>query len=344
MRFMRYRWLFNLLLLIILITSLVILLHPASNKESVELSDDQRTLSSFKMVDDIPLYVMTYYGDYGFDDYLERGLASIELPRLSPTHAWACTTFSASSPDSDALLGRNFDWYDHPALLLFTDPPEAYASVTMVDLHYLGFYKDQEPSTPAMDALLDTPYWAFDGMNEQGLAIGMMAVSQADPPLDPDKVTISSLEAIRLMLDYAKDVDEAIALLDQYNLDFIGGPPLHYLISDRNGNSTIVEFLDGEMILLENEDPWQVSTNFILSTEKPQGSNSSCWRYNQAYQDLRDAEGDISSEEAMKILESVAQPNTLWSIVYDQENGEIDLAVGRDFRHIHQFNLNSPPE
>jgi len=344
MRFMRYRWLFNLLLLILLVTGLVILLYPSSNEENVTLSDDQRTLSSFKKVDDFPLYVMTYYGDYGFDDYLEQGLTSFELTRLSPTRAWACTTFYASSPDSDALLGRNFDWYDHPALLLFTDPPEAYASVTMVDLHYLGFSIDQEPTTPAMDTLLDAPYWAFDGMNEHGLAIGMMAVSQADPPLDPDKVTISSLEAIRLMLDYAKDVDEAIALLDQYNLDFIGGPPLHYLISDKNGNSTVVEFLNGEMISLENKDPWQVSTNFILSIEKPQGSNSSCWRYNQAYHDLQDADGNISSEEAMTILESVAQPNTLWSIVYNQENGQIDLAVGRDYRHIHQFNLNSPPK
>ena len=43
-------------------------------------------------------------------------------------------------PD-DRLFGRNFDWRYSPALLLFTDRPAAggYASVSMVDIAYLGF-------------------------------------------------------------------------------------------------------------------------------------------------------------------------------------------------------------
>jgi hypothetical protein len=345
MRFMRYRWLFNLILLIALVAALFIILRPAQNEqavpeeESIELSDEERTLASFQKVDDFPLYVMTYYGDYGFDDYLNQGISSLKLSLLPSEQVWACTTFSASSPDGNLFLGRNFDWHDHPALLLFTDPPEAYASVSMVDLHYLGFIKGQEPSSAAMDALFEAPYWTFDGMNEHGLAIGMMAVSRAEPPTTSSQVTISSLEAIRLMLDYATNVEEAITLLGQYNLDFIGGPPLHYLIADGLGNSVVVEFIDGEMIIIQKEDPWQVSTNFLISIEDPQDSNSSCWRYNSAFDALKESQGKISPEEGMSFLESVSQQGTIWSILYNQSTGEIYVSVGRDYKRIHEFKL-----
>lgn len=32
-----------------------------------------RTLVSLKKVDDHPMYTMTYYGDYGFDEFLKTG-------------------------------------------------------------------------------------------------------------------------------------------------------------------------------------------------------------------------------------------------------------------------------
>jgi choloylglycine hydrolase len=176
-------------------------------------------------------------------------------------------------------------------------------------------------------------------MNEYGLAVGMMAVSRAEPHYDPDRPTISSLEAIRLMLDFAKDVEEAVTLLGQYNIDFIGGPPLHYLIADSLGNSVVVEFINGEMILLEREDPWQVSTNFLISIEEPVESTSSCWRYNTAFDALQESQGNITADEGMAILETVAQSNTIWSILYNQSTGEISLSVGRDFQDPHSFTL-----
>ncbi len=333
---MRRRWIFNLIFLLILVLALSILLWGSTHEA---LTDEQRTLSSLEKVDDFPLYMMTYYGDYGFADYLEEGLQTPESTSFSTDPKWACTIFSTSNPDSDYLLGRNFDWYDHPALLLFTDPPEGYASVAMADLHYLGFVKGQPPSDQALLDLLNAPYWTFDGMNEHGLAVGMMAVPDADPNRDPEKVTIDSLGAMRLMLDYAKDVDEAVALLGQYNIDFGGGPPLHYLIADQAGNSIVIEFIGGEMVLLEAEDPWQVSTNFLISVEKPQGANSSCWRYNHAYEELQTTEGNISSEAAMTILDSVSQPSTIWSIVYDRTSGEISVVVGRQYDKAHRFKL-----
>ena len=111
--------------------------------------DRIKSFASFTEVDDFPLYVMTYYGDYGFDLLLQgaepTSVSSIQFPECT----WACSVFSTSNPEAAMLLGRNFDWYDHPALLLFTDPPNGYASVSMVDLHYLGFDKQTEPSQDA---------------------------------------------------------------------------------------------------------------------------------------------------------------------------------------------------
>ena len=45
----------------------------------------------------------------------------------------ACTVFFAGG-----VLGRNFDFDDHPALLLHHRPPGAYRSVSLVDIAYLG--------------------------------------------------------------------------------------------------------------------------------------------------------------------------------------------------------------
>lgn len=295
-----------------------------------------RTLASLRQVDDYPLYVMTYYGDYGFDEFLKQGYTASDL--ATP---WACTTFSAFGAEGIALLGRNFDWNHQASLLLFTDPPDGYASASLVDVAYFGI-EEQEPSWVDRAALLDAPFWPFDGMNEAGLAVGMMAISRSRFDGDPQKTTIDSLQVIRLILDYAGDVDEALALMDDYNIDFGGGPPVHYLIADASGHSAVVEFIDDEMRVLRNEGPWQVSTNFIISEEHPQGADSSCWRYNAAYEALDQAGGDVSLEEAMAILETVSQSgtyHTMWSVVYDVADGDIGVVVGREYDDVHEFKL-----
>lgn len=334
---MQRRWILSLVLVLALGAASFFLLRNRT--------DEQRTLASLQKVDEFPLYVMIYYGDYGFADYLKEGIASDTL--ASPLAGWnsGCTTFSTANPQGDLLVGRNFDWHDHPALLLFTDPPDAYAAVTMMDVSYLGFTKRGEPSQEALQELLNAPYWSFDGMNEHGLVVSLMTVPHVEPSTDPNKITIGSLDAIRLMLDYARDVDEAIALLGKYNIDFTGGPPLHYLIADREGNSVILEFVDGEMIAIRSEELWQVSTNFLITEEKPEGANAPCWRYRKAYEALQSVKGDVSAEEALSILESVSQSGdypTIWSIVYNRTNGEIHVVVGQQFNQVHQFELEMP--
>jgi len=257
-----------------------------------------RSLVSVRKVDSYPLYVMHYYGDYGFARYLQRGVAEEQasLPALGLGDVWACTGFAAANPSGDAIVGRNFDWHNRQALLLFTDPPDGYASVSMVDISYLG-YPRENPSWADRRALLDAPYLPFDGMNERGLAVGMMAVSHARDRDTPQRVTISSIHAIRLMLDYAASVEEAVSLLGDYTVAF-GDPPIHYLVADSSGHSAVIEYLDGEMVVQHNEVPWQVLTNFILAEARPAGADSRCWRYNLAYERLAQGYGALSQTDA----------------------------------------------
>ena len=75
-------------------------------------------------------------------------------------------------------------------------------------------------------ALLNAPALPFDGMNERGLAVGMAAVLDGNMRPDPIKETVDSLQVIRKMLDQAGTVDEAVAVLQQYNIEWGSGPAL----------------------------------------------------------------------------------------------------------------------
>jgi len=170
----------------------------------------------------------------------------------------------------------------------------------------------------------------------------MMAVPHAEGGNDPGKVTLDSLEVIRLLLDQAADLDEALALLEQVNVDFGGGPPLHYLLSDRAGRSAVVEFIDGRPQILRSPVAWQVSTNFLLLEETPNGASSSCWRYNTAAQRLDQARGVLEMNQAMGLLQQVSQPGgsaTLWSVVYNQSSGAIDVVIHRAYNQVYTFRL-----
>ena len=312
--------------------------HPAPTSAlPYGLSSEQMaTLSSLDQVGDYPLYVMRYDGDYDPQVYGHR-------PASSQSPAWACSLFAALGDGENRLYGRNFDWQFSPALFLFTDPPDGYASVSMVDIAYFGF-DDQKVRTllhqPLGDLrpLLQAPHWPFDGMNEHGLVVGMAAVPQGRVPSDPDKSTIGSLGIIREILDHARDVDEAVALLEAHNIDMEGGPDIHYLVADRSGRSLLVEFYQGQMVVTPNEQPWHLATNFITASV-PAPSEAGCWRYEQMEATLSQEGGHLDVAGAMELLAQVSQSNTQWSVVYGLSTGDVQVAMGRQYESPCSFHL-----
>ncbi len=312
----------------------------ASPTAEAGLSEQQAaTLNSLKKVDDYPLYTMQYYGSsetsWAFPE-VSRELANANLPT-----AWACSLFAAMG-DASKVYGRNFDWDFSPALLLFTHPRLGYASVSMVDMAYLGVGDKVRTLTELpLDqrrALLQAPALPFDGMNERGLVVGMAAVPSGDMQPDPKKATIDSLKVIRKMLDQASTVDEALAILQRYNIDWGGGPPLHYLIADRSGRAVLVEFYQGELRLIPNDSPWHLATNFLRSSVSA-SARGQCSRYDKLDRKLSTAEGKINAQDAMSLLRDVSQIGTQWSIVYGMSTGDISVTMGRQYDRAHTFHI-----
>ena len=308
---------------------------PTPTPRADGLSEEEAaTLSSLEQVDDYSLYTMRYYGAY------DQGTSSIAT--ASPP-AWACSLFAALGDADRKLYGRNFDWEYSPAVLLFTGPPDGYASVSMVDIAYFGFGGDRAGTVtdlPLIErrALLDAPFWPFDGMNEQGLAVGMAAVPPGNMRSDPDKETVDSLMIIRKMLDGTSNVDEAVAIMQSYNVEMGGGPPLHYLIADSSGRSVLVEFYQGEMVVIPNETPWHLATNFLRSSVG-ESAEGVCWRYDKISQRLTQAEGQLTVQDAMNLLSNVSQGSTQWSVVYGMSSGDVNVTMGQKYDNVHTFPL-----
>lgn len=288
-------------------------------------------------VSDYPFYELHYQGGYGFAEYLDTGIYPSQVENVSYRPAFACSGFAAFGDPDVPIFGRNFDWHEHPALILFTKPPDGYASVSMVDISYLGYDSEHTPLDDP-EGLRDAPYLPFDGMNEHGLAVGMMAVGHSDGGTDPEKRTLDSLEVIRLLLDYTREVDESLALMSEYNVDF-GTVPIHYFLADQSGNAAVVEYLDGEPIVVRTDGSWQVSTNFLLTEEQPRGADSSCWRYNHLARSLAEASGNMNENNSMSLLQEVSQKNTRWSLVYNLKDLTISAAINSDFDQTYEFTL-----
>jgi len=298
-----------------------------------------RTMASLEQVDNYPLFVMRYHGDYFFDWFSEHG---IDWPLFKKFYKAmnpdACTSFAALSNEDSAVFGRNFDWQHRSSLLLFTDPPDGYASVSMVDLYYFGLEGMQEIPWTKRFNLLGTPYAIMDGMNEWGVAVGQNAVPFKKLPYDPNKPTLISNQLMRAVLDHARDVNEAITLIQKYNPNF---PVVccHLHIADVSGNSVVVEYVDGRMVLIRSDKPWQVSTNFLLCEAPAEPASSGFWRYDLASEYLNKAEGHLSQDEAMKLLQSAKLSHTVWSVVYNLSTGAVRIAMGKDYEQIHTFQL-----
>ncbi len=328
-------------------------IHPVSlpvPTAGATLSPEQQettTLLSLQKVDDYPLYTMRYFGSTdrrAWSDPPAGRSGMSELPAQAGCGSvWGCSLFAALGDEENRLFGRNFDWRFSPALLLFTDPPGGYASVSIVDMEYLGFSEEQSKTLTDLPLeqrrpLLNTPALPFDGMNEQGLVVGMSAVDAQKMPYDPQKQTIGQLKVIREMLDHAATVDEAIAIMDQYNID-MSDVPIHYLIASAAGESAVVEFYQGERRVFRNENPWQVSTNFLLSPTFP-SLRGQCWRYDLIDRRLSELGGRISAREAMELLQRSSQDTTQWSVVYRMTGGEVEIVMGRDYTgEVHKFVL-----
>jgi Acyl-coenzyme A:6-aminopenicillanic acid acyl-transferase len=297
--------------------------------------DAVATLLSVEQVDKYPLYVMHYVGSYDYPTSITKNLADTDF---------GCSLFAALGDMDAKLYGRNFDWQYSPAMLLYTNPPDGYASVSMVNLFWL--FLDWKTVAvlargplSARTGLLSAPSVPIDGMNEYGLVIGMALVTDGsieDVTYDLTRPITTPLGIIRLMLDHARNVDEAVELFKQYNVDFSGAIMIHYLLADPSGKAVLLEFHKQELFQLYNNDPWHLATNHLRCIATGDGN---CWRYHILSDHLTASQGQLDTASAMQLLSDIKQTSTQWSVVYNMNTGDVNVVVGTNYDTVHTFHL-----
>jgi len=306
-------------------------------------ADELKSLKSVEKLNDHPLYVMRYYGPTTEAELSTVGQAS------DGASAWACALFAALGDAAEPVYGRNFDWPHHPAMVLIASPPDGYASIAMVDLSFIlpPEYSQTLHQLAVEDQafLLQVPHWTFDGMNDQGLAIGMAAVADTIMPYDASLETVGSLQVMRRVLDRASSVDEAIRIFESVNVDMRGGPTVHYLLAD-SGSVALIEYWEGEMLVTRPDDPWFCATNYYLCQIEPAERSGVCWRYDLIQQQLLQNHGSLGQNGAMELLESVSWESprdpsfgTQWSVVYNLETLTAHVAMGHQYDAVYSFEM-----
>ena len=183
---------------------------------------------------------------------------------------------------------------------------------------------------------LAAPYLPCDGINEKGVAIASLSVPNAEAPYDSHKITLNISTATRLVLDKAATVDEAVELLQKYNIYFSYDIASHYLIADASGKSVLVEYYDNELQIVETDSNYQIASNFIAyNGVNIGGGGTEFKRYNTVEKEILDNNGVLNEDDAVSLLAEVGVrdgdiDNLQWSAVYNLTTGEVHFFSHRN--------------
>ena len=319
------------------------------------------------------VYTMTVKGGFYFDEFLETGGAKSdsELITFITDHVTkglidmgiseseiACSSFTAQTADGDRLFARNYDFSKTNTCIVFTDAGNGrHATVSTVDLQFLGI----EPNNDVeglMDRItcLAAPFAPLDGMNDAGVSCGIYMSYQGSDEvvptnIDTDKPDITSTTMLRLILDYADSVEEAVELVSQYDLHDSASTSYHYMVADASGKSAILEWVNGtdatdndgskrELKVIYNDDDahigameaeadYQWITNFILQPGyyADDYEKAGLDRYNKIGEVLKENNAVFADEKnAMGLLRTVGRRDwdnddgngcTVHSVIYN---------------------------
>ena len=227
---------------------------------------------------------------------------------LHSAELFACTIFHTTSKNGGVLVGRNFDWETTEGKVWFIPANEKKYGITIFEQNGMNM-----------------PY---EGINTKGLFIGIAEAPATNTPFLMLKPIRKSLEMVRIVLEEAGNVDEAVKIFHKYDVafgKFLGNPQIHYKIVDASGNSAIIDFIDNKIEVVKNTRACQVMTNHYESNHNlGKAGETSFERYNTVSDALSKSHQSI--QDVQKILKSVSQDITVWSNVYDIEHQKIYIS------------------
>ena len=205
------------------------------------------TISSVKQLGE-GMYTVNYRHDYQLDKALESGIDD-ERSLLkficdemyfgyqvdANLEKYACSAFVTKTPDGKYLGGRSFGLGGTDTLCVYTHPSDGYASISTVSTDMLNVGADNAYPTTSLEgraALLAAPYIAVDGMNEKGLFTALLDLSMGETHMETGNRDLTVTMAVRLLIDRAATVDEAIELLRNYDIHTGHGWTQHLVVGD----------------------------------------------------------------------------------------------------------------
>ena len=336
------------------------ILSVASIKLLVEAKDENKSA---------PVYIMDVKGGYYFDDFIAQGGVSDDtelidfvvgnitkglVPMTIKSKNIGCSSFTAQDEQGDRYFGRNYDFSTTTAIIVRTNPTDGrYASISSADLQFIGIGGGAELDSITKKIIcLAAPYIPLDGINEKGVACGIYMSYQgpegevAATNQQTDRPDITSTTMLRMILDYAASVDEAVELVKKYDLHDSANTSFHYMVADSTGKSAVLEWVaaddendtdgtkrelrvyynddDAAVGAMEAADNFQYLTNFIITPDyyASDDDKKGLDRYEAIEKavnpDGTNTEGIASEQDCMDILRLVGRRK------WDVEHGKTD--------------------
>ena len=330
-----------------------------------------RTVSSIRKVtgyDTYNVYAMDISYDYSLDDIIDRGVGDMQsmtrsivreaLPYLPVTvnvPSFGCSVFGVKDPDGGIRMGRNYDFkFNTSAMMVHCKPKDGYESIAFAALDNISA-DDPQASMVKKLTCLAAPFICLDGMNEKGVSMAVLTLDSEPTLQSTGKPVIATSLAIRLVLDRAASTEEAIKLLEGYDMFAANGRDYHFFITDATGDSRVIEYdcdSEGREMVVT---PTRSVTNFyIMHKDKvlPNQHNDPYGHGRERYDRMEaifEEAGDapIDEETAWKALKAAAQEpregdvtsNTQWSILYDDTKLTLDAVLRRDWDTVVHYEL-----
>ena len=316
-------------------------------------------LDSYRKVGN--LHTITLCGDFQAQMAVEHWGIMMELDRREAGKATrdqrrtGCSMFQQRGADGHRLVGRNFDHKDSEMLAAWCFPDSGFASLGFVPLNQWGFTPRNpfDPENPRhRRMLLKAPLAVIEGMNERGVCVTLASLGAQEVNPGPAKEPRFLIHLVREILDGAADLEQAIALADEYNV-FDNGRDLishHIFLADPDHGSAVLEWHAGRMSVLRSGESPQAVTNTPVWGQDPTALGRACPRYAGLWQRMKEGQGLADWRAGMDALARVVQRDrryvingenwrvsTRWSAVFDLTERQAHLCLERDFGTVYQL-------
>lgn len=324
------------------------------------------TIEKITNYDDYNIYRMNIEYDYNIDNIINYGISDTqsmvdavtkEVFPLVPVHIEApefgCSAFCIKDTDNNVLMGRNYDFANNTSsMLVYCTPKNGYKSVAFAALDNLSA-NDADSSLKNKLACLTSPFMCLDGMNEKGVSIAVLTLDSEPTCQNTDKPAIATSLAIRLVLDRAATTQEAVDLLNQYDMIASAGRDYHFYITDASGDGRVVEY-DCESETRELvATPVRTVTNFfeiykdkVLPNQKNGIYGHGKDRYDKI-EEIFNQNSEYTTDIAWEALKAASQlpkdgdvtSNTQWSIVYNNTDLSAEIVLRRNWNDVITYDL-----